>query len=310
MFSVVFPGQGSQKIAMAKDLFQSFNLVKNIFSDADKILDLSISKIIFEGPQEQLNLTENAQPAIFLVSYSIFKLAKEEYGFEFNNAQFAAGHSLGEYSALCCFDILNFEEVLVALKKRGQFMQQAVPNKQGGMMAVLGSDLKVIEDILKENIKKYECFIANDNSPQQVVVSGLKSNLNKFSEDLNKYKIKNLDLNVSAPFHCILMKKATELMSDVINNLKINKISKPIIHNYSAKPSSSEKDVKNMLISQIEGKVRWVESVKYMINNGTNNFIEIGPGKVLSSLIKRIDKNVNIKSINNIVDIKEINLNG
>ncbi len=309
MFSVVFPGQGSQKIAMAKELFQNFNLVKNIFSDADKILDLSISKIIFEGPQEQLNLTENAQPAIFLVSYSIFKLAKEEYGFEFNNAQFAAGHSLGEYSALCCFDILNFEEVLVALKKRGQFMQQAVPNKQGGMMVVLGSDLRVIEDILMENIKKYECFIANDNSPQQVVVSGLKSNLDKFSEDLNKYKIKSLDLNVSAPFHCVLMKKATEHMSEVINNLKINKISKPIIHNYNAKPSSSEKDIKNMLISQIEGKVRWVESVKYMINNGTNNFVEIGPGKVLSGLIKRIDKKVKIKSINNIIDIKEINLN-
>tara|TARA_B100000941_G_scaffold138117_1_gene97893 strand:+ start:1078 stop:2010 length:933 start_codon:yes stop_codon:yes gene_type:complete len=310
MFSVVFPGQGSQKIAMAKDLFQSFNLVKNIFSDADKILDLSISKIIFEGPQEQLNLTENAQPAIFLVSYSIFKLAKEEYGFEFNNAQFAAGHSLGEYSALCCFDILNFEEVLVALKKRGQFMQQAVPNKQGGMMAVLGSDLRVVENILRENIKKYECFIANDNSPQQVVVSGLKDNLDKFSEDLNKYKIKNLDLNVSAPFHCVLMKKATEHMSEVINNLKINKISKPIIHNYNAKPSTSEKDIKNMLISQIEGKVRWVESIKYMINNGTNNFVEIGPGKVLSGLIKRIDKNVKIKSINNIIDIKEVNLDG
>tara|TARA_B100000886_G_scaffold228980_1_gene159685 strand:- start:565 stop:1497 length:933 start_codon:yes stop_codon:yes gene_type:complete len=309
MFSVVFPGQGSQKIAMAKELFQNFNLVKNIFSDADKILDLSISKIIFEGPQEQLNLTENAQPAIFLVSYSIFKLAKEEYGFEFDNAQFAAGHSLGEYSALCCFDILNFEEVLVALKKRGQFMQQAVPNKQGGMMAVLGSDLRVIEGILMENIKKYECFIANDNSPQQVVVSGLKSNLDKFSEDLNKHKIKSLDLNVSAPFHCVLMKKATEHMSEVINNLKINKISKPIIHNYNAKPSSSEKDIKNMLISQIEGKVRWVESVKYMINNGTNNFVEIGPGKVLSGLIKRIDKKVKIKSINNIIDIKEINLN-
>jgi len=309
MFSVVFPGQGSQKIAMAKELFQNFNLVKNIFSDADKILDLSISKIIFEGPQEQLNLTENAQPAIFLVSYSIFKLAKEEYGFEFDNAQFAAGHSLGEYSALCCFDILNFEEVLVALKKRGQFMQQAVPNKQGGMMVVLGSDLRVIEGILMENIKKYECFIANDNSPQQVVVSGLKSNLDKFSEDLNKHKIKSLDLNVSAPFHCVLMKKATEHMSEVINNLKINKISKPIIHNYNAKPSSSEKDIKNMLISQIEGKVRWVESVKYMINNGTNNFVEIGPGKVLSGLIKRIDKKVKIKSINNIIDIKEINLN-
>ena len=309
MFSVVFPGQGSQKIGMAKELFQSFNLVKNIFSDADKILDLPISKIILDGPEEKLNSTENTQPAIFLVSYSIFKLAKEEYGVEFNKAQFAAGHSLGEYSALCCFDVLNFEEVLIALKKRGQLMQQAVPNGEGGMIVILGSDLKTIENILNENVKKYECFIANDNSPQQLVVSGLKKNLNKFSEDLNKYKIKNLDLNVSAPFHCVLMKKATEHMSEVINNLKINKISKPIIHNYNAKPSSSEKDIKNMLISQIEGKVRWVESVKYMINNGTNNFVEIGPGKVLSGLIKRIDKKVKIKSINNIIDIKEINLN-
>ena len=306
MFSVVFPGQGSQKIGMAKELFQSFNLVKNIFSDADKILDLPISKIILDGPEEKLNSTENTQPAIFLVSYSIFKLAKEEYGVEFNKAQFAAGHSLGEYSALCCFDVLNFEEVLIALKKRGQLMQQAVPNGEGGMIVILGSDLKTIENILNENAKKYECFIANDNSPQQLVVSGLKKNLNKFSEDLNKYKIKNLDLNVSAPFHCILMKKATELMSDVINNLKINKISKPIIHNYNAKPSFSEKEIRTMLISQIEGKVRWIESVKYMINNGTNYFVEIGPGNVLSGLIKRINKNVRINSINNVIDIKEI----
>ena len=309
MFSVVFPGQGSQKIGMAKELFQSFNLVKNIFSDADKILDLPISKIILDGPEEKLNSTENTQPAIFLVSYSIFKLAKEEYGVEFNKAQFAAGHSLGEYSALCCFNVLNFEEVLIALKKRGQLMQQAVPNGEGGMIVILGSDLKTIENILNENVKKYECFIANDNSPQQLVVSGLKKNLNKFSEDLNKYKIKNLTLNVSAPFHCVLMKKATEHMSEVINNLKINKISKPIIHNYNAKPSFSEEDIKTMLLSQIEGKVRWIESIKYMINNGTNNFVEIGPGKVLSGLIKRIDKNVRINSINNIIDIKEIKLN-
>ena len=306
MFSVVFPGQGSQKIGMAKDLFQRFSLVKNIFSDADEILNLPISKIILDGPEEKLNLTENTQPAIFLVSYSIFKLAKEEYGFEFDKAQFAAGHSLGEYSALCCFDVLNFGQVLLALKKRGQFMQQAVPNGEGGMIVVLGSDLKIIEEILKNNSKNYECFVANDNSPKQLVVSGLKKNLDKFSEDLKKYNIKNISLNVSAPFHCVLMKKATENMTEVINNLKFNKISKPIIHNYNAKPSFSEKEIKTMLISQIEGKVRWIESVKYMINNGTNYFIEIGPGNVLSGLIKRINKNVRINSINNVIDIKEI----
>ena len=205
MFSIVFPGQGSQKIGMANELFQTFNLVKNIFSEADKILGLPISKIILEGPEDLLNLTENTQPAIFLVSYSIFKLAQEEYGLNLQKAHFAAGHSLGEYSALCCFNALNFEEVLIALKKRGKFMQQAVPKGEGGMLAVLGSELKIVEEILKDNSKTYECFVANDNSPQQIVVSGLKKDLIKFSEDLNKLKIKNLNLNVSAPFHCKLM---------------------------------------------------------------------------------------------------------
>ena len=309
MFSIVFPGQGSQKVGMAKELFQRSELVKKIFSDADEILGLPISRIILEGPDDELNLTENTQPGIFLVSYSIFKLAQKEYGLNFQKAQFAAGHSLGEYSALCCFDILNFEEVLIALKKRGKFMQQAVPKGEGGMLVILGAELEIIENILKDNEKKYECFVANDNSPQQVVVSGLKSNLIKFSHDLNNFKIKNLNLNVSAPFHCKLMKKATENMREVINNLKINKITKPVIHNFNAKPSNTENEIKNMLISQIEGKVRWIESVKYMIYQGTNNILEIGPGKVLYGLIKRIDKNIRINSINNISDIKNINLN-
>jgi len=309
MFSIVFPGQGSQKVGMAKELFQRSELVKKIFSDADEILGLPISRIILEGPDDELNLTENTQPGIFLVSYSIFKLAQKEYGLNFQKAQFAAGHSLGEYSALCCFDILNFEEVLIALKKRGKFMQQAVPKGEGGMLVILGAELEIIENILKDNEKKYECFVANDNSPQQVVVSGLKSNLIKFSHDLNNFKIKNLNLNVSAPFHCKLMKKATENMKEVINNLKINKITKPVIHNFNAKPSNTENEIKNMLISQIEGKVRWIESVKYMIYQGTNNILEIGPGKILSGLIKRIDKNIRINSINNVSDIKNINLN-
>ena len=307
MFSVIFPGQGSQMIGMAKDFFDKFEIVKSLFKDADSILELPISKIIFEGPNEQLNLTENTQPAIFLTSYAIFNVAKKEFGLNLDQAQFVAGHSLGEYSALCCFGALNFQDTLKILKKRGKFMQEAVSPNEGAMLAILGTRLKVIEEII--NNKNFKCFIANDNSPQQVVVSGLRENIDILSEDLNKSKIKNIKLNVSAPFHCGLMKKATENMTNNIINLKFNEIKKPLISNYTAKPTVSESEIKKLLISQIEGRVRWLESVEFMINKGTKNFIEIGPGKVLSGLIKRINKNVCANSINNENDIKESKLN-
>ncbi len=307
MFSVVFPGQGSQKVGMGKELFNKFELVKTIFKDADEILGLPISKIILEGPEDQLNLTENTQPAIFLTSYAIFNIVQKEFGLNINKADFIAGHSLGEYSALCCYGAINFEDTLKTLKRRGKYMQEAMPLNEGSMLAVLGVKLDLIDDIIKK--KNYECFIANDNSPQQVVISGLKNNIDILSDDLNKQKIKNLKLNVSAPFHCKLMKKATENMKDHIINLEFNEIFTPIISNYSAEPSVSEIDIKSLLVSQIEGRVRWLESVEYMINKGTKNFIEIGPGKVLSGLIKRINKNVEINSVNNEDDIKAINLN-
>ncbi len=304
MFSVVFPGQGSQKIGMAKEFFDKFEIVKKLFQEADDILNLSISKIIFEGPESKLNLTENTQPAIFLTSYAIFKVAQKEFGINLENAKYIAGHSLGEYSALCCYGALKFEDTIKILKKRGKFMQEAIPANDGGMLAILGSEKKIIENII--NDKNHDCFIANDNSPQQIVVSGLKKNLELFSEELNKSKIKNIKLNVSAPFHCNLMKSATENMRESINNLEFKEIKNPIISNYSANPSVSESEIKKLLISQIEGRVRWLESIEFTISKGTKNFIEIGPGKVLSGLIKRINKNVNIKSINNEEDIKEI----
>ena len=307
MFSVVFPGQGSQKVGMGKELFNKFELVKKIFKDADEILDLPISKIILEGPEDQLNLTENTQPAIFLTSYAIFNIVQKEFGLNINKAHFIAGHSLGEYSALCCYGAIKFEDTLKTLKRRGKYMQEAMPPNEGSMLAVLGVKLDLIDDMIRK--KNYECFIANDNSPQQVVISGLKNNIDKLSDDLNKQKIKNLKLNVSAPFHCKLMKKATENMKDHIINLKFNEILTPIISNYTAEPSISAIDIKSLLVSQIEGRVRWLESVEYMINKGTKNFIEIGPGKVLSGLIKRINKNVNINSVNTEDDIKAINLN-
>tara|TARA_B100001057_G_scaffold467782_1_gene526257 strand:- start:10601 stop:11527 length:927 start_codon:yes stop_codon:yes gene_type:complete len=307
MFSVVFPGQGSQKLGMAKEFFDKFELVKKLFHEADEILNLPISRIIFEGPESELNLTENTQPAIFLTSYSIFKVTQNEFGLNLKDAKFIAGHSLGEYSALCCYEALSFEETLKALKKRGKFMQQAIYPNEGGMLAVLGSEIKIIEDIIKT--KHNNCFIANDNSPQQIVISGLKKNLDLLSNDLNKSKIKNIKLNVSAPFHCNLMKNATENMREEINNLNFKKLKNPIISNYSATPSLYGDDIKKLLVLQIEGRVRWLESIEFMINQGTKNFIEIGPGKVLSGLVKRINKNVNMVSINSEDDIKKIDLN-
>tara|TARA_Y100001970_G_scaffold9232_1_gene10754 strand:- start:6421 stop:7347 length:927 start_codon:yes stop_codon:yes gene_type:complete len=306
MFSVVFPGQGSQKIGMAKEFFDKFEIVKKIFKDADDLLEFPISKIIFEGPEDKLNLTENTQPAIFLTSYAIFTVAQKEFGFNFNKSKFIAGHSLGEYSALCCFGALSFEDTLKILKKRGKSMQDAVPANEGNMLAVLGKELSAIEEIIKKN--NHDCYIANDNSPQQVVISGLKNNIDLFSQNLDKLKIKNIKLSVSAPFHCRLMKKATENMKDKIMDLNFIDIKNPLISNFNAKPSISGSEIKNLLVSQIEGKVRWLESIEFMINEGTKNFIEIGPGKVLSGLIKRINKNVNIKSLNNDQDIKELKL--
>ena len=306
MFSVVFPGQGSQKIGMAKEFFDKFEIIKKIFKNADELLELPISKIIFEGPEEKLNLTENTQPAIFLASYAIFTVAQKEFGINFNKSKFIAGHSLGEYSALCCFGALSFEDTLKILKKRGKSMQDAVPANEGGMLAVLGKELSIIEEIIKKN--NHNCFIANDNSPQQIVVSGLKNNIDVFSQDLNKLKIKNIKLSVSAPFHCKLMRKATENMKNNIMDLNFIDIKNPLISNFNAKPSISASEIKNLLVSQIEGRVRWLESVEFMINQGTKNFIEIGPGKVLSGLVKIINKNIYAYSINNEEDIKEINL--
>ena len=304
MFSIVFPGQGSQKIGMVKEFYEKYDLAKQIFKDADAILNVPITKIIFEGPDNQLNLTENTQPAIFLASYCIFEIIKKEFGYDFKKFKYFAGHSLGEYSALACVGSISFEDTLKILQKRGKFMQEAVPSGEGAMLVVLGISSKELDKILKENKDKYECFIANDNSQLQVVVSGLKKDINLLSEDLNNKKIKNLKLNVSAPFHCKYMRKASERIASFINDLKINELEKPIISNVTAKETSSSKEIKLLLISQIEKKVRWRECVEYMTNNGVKNFVEIGPGKVLSGLIKRINKNANVSSINSEEDIK------
>ena len=309
MFSVIFPGQGSQIVGMGKEFYTKFDTVKNFFNDADEILGFSISNLILEGPKDKLDLTENTQPAIFLVGYSIFQLLKKEFNIDLNKAGFFAGHSLGEYTALASANALSFSDTLRILKIRGNAMQSAVPKGKGGMVAVLGSDIEQIEKIIEENKDKYECFIANDNSNGQLVVSGNINNIDKFILDLKSNSIKNIKLPVSAPFHCKLMEKATNIMGKEIAKLEFKDPKNVLISNVTGKEVTSSSLLKDLLIQQIESRVRWRESVMFMINKGVNKFIEIGPGKVLSGLIKRINKNVKVSAINNEEDIKLININ-
>ena len=309
MFSVIFPGQGSQIVGMAKDLHSKFEIVNKLFKEADEILNYPITRLILEGPKEDLNLTENTQPAIFLVSYSIFQLIKKEFGIDLNKANYFAGHSLGEYSALSCSEALNFTDTLKILKSRGIAMQNAVPKGEGSMVAVLGSEINKIETIILENKEKYECFIANDNSEGQLVVSGGYDDIEKFISDLKSNSIKNIKIPVSAPFHCKLMKKATETMTTQINELKFSEPKNILISNVTAAEANKPEMFKDLLIQQIEGRVRWRESVLFMIKKGVNQFVEIGPGKVLSGLIKRIDKGIKVSAINTEEDIKLLNIN-
>ena len=309
MFSVIFPGQGSQIVGMASEFYSKFELFKKLYRQADEVLNFPLSKLILEGPKEKLDLTENTQPAIFLVGYSIFQILKEEYKIDLNKAKFFAGHSLGEYTALACAGALDFESTLKILKLRGSAMQSAVPKGEGGMLAILGSNIETIEKIFNDSKDKYQCFIANDNSNGQLVVSGKIENIDKLSLDLASKSIKNIKLPVSAPFHCQLMSKATELMKKEIEKLKFSDFQTPLISNVSATEIQDKVSLKDLLVKQIESRVRWRESVLYMINNGVNQFIEIGPGKVLSGLIKRIDKNVKISAINKEEDISIININ-
>ena len=309
MFSVIFPGQGSQLVGMGKDLYEKYSLIQNLFKEADDTLGFSLSNLILNGPKEELDLTENTQPAIFLVSYSIFKLIKKEFNIDLNRASFFAGHSLGEYSALASAGSLSLASTLKILKIRGNAMQNSVSKGKGGMVAVLGSEIEKIEKIIEENKSKYECFIANDNSEGQIVLSGNIDDLEKMTIDLKASSIKNIKLPVSAPFHCKLMNKATHIMTEEISKLNFEEPQNTLVSNVTGKEISDSNELKNLLVKQIENRVRWRESVLLMINKGVNQFIEIGPGKVLSGLIKRIDRNVKVSAINSEEDIKLININ-
>jgi [acyl-carrier-protein] S-malonyltransferase len=308
MFSVIFPGQGSQIVGMGKEFYDRFDLVKNLFKEADDTLNFSISKLILEGPKEELDLTANTQPAIFLISYSIYNLIKNEFNIDLGKAKYFAGHSLGEYSALSCAGYLNFSDTLKILRIRGDAMQNSVPKGEGGMVAVLGSTVEIIEKILKDKKNNLSVQIANDNSEGQIVLSGKTEDLDKLILILKENTIKNIKLPVSAPFHCSLMNKATNIMSDELNKLNFAEGENKLISNVTANEISNIEELKNLLVKQIENRVRWRESIINMINNDINHFIEIGPGKVLSGLVKRISKDVKIDNINNQGDIESLKI--
>tara|TARA_A100001015_G_scaffold209161_1_gene234140 strand:+ start:1599 stop:2525 length:927 start_codon:yes stop_codon:yes gene_type:complete len=308
MFSVIFPGQGSQMVGMGKEFFDKYALVKNLFKEADEILNFPLSKIILDGPKDKLELTANTQPAIFLISYSIFSVVKKELEIDLNQAKYFAGHSLGEYSALSLADYLNFSETIKLLRSRGEAMQNAVPKGDGGMVAVLGSKIVDIENILNENVDTLKVQIANDNSDGQIVISGTVKDLEKLIEILKLKKIKNIKLPVSAPFHCNLMKNATIIMKEKIDKINFKEGKNKLISNVTAEEILDKDQLKKLLIDQIESRVRWRESIIFMINKGINHFIEIGPGKVLSGLVKRINKKVKISTINIESDVRDLKL--
>tara|TARA_B100000780_G_C21092483_1_gene440346 strand:- start:736 stop:1671 length:936 start_codon:yes stop_codon:yes gene_type:complete len=307
MKAILFPGQGSQIVGMGSEFYKNFPIVEKIFSEADEAVNFSISKIILEGPESELKLTQNTQPAILLVSYSIFSVLKNEFNFDLEKIKYFAGHSLGEYSALLCANSLNFKDALQLLFERGKSMQEAVPVGKGSMLAVLGSKMEDVNNCISQLKNKGVCEIANDNAEGQIIVSGNIEAVEELKNILKEKKKKSITLPVSAPFHCSLMNPAAIKMKEKINNINFRKPDYEIIGNVTSLPTNNPDEIKNLLVKQIYSRVRWRESILFMANKKINDFIEIGPGKVLTGLVKRILPDSNSFSINSIDDIKNLN---
>ena len=306
MRALIFPGQGSQFVGMGSEFYNNFSEFREILGSADEVLKFKISDIISNGPEEKLKLTQNTQPAIMITSYAIYKILEKQSLIKKENLKYFAGHSLGEYGALTCAKSLSFEDAVYLLNERGKAMQKSVPVGKGSMLAVLGCKMEILKKKINQFNKDGVCEIANDNSDAQIIVSGETNIIKNLKNSLLEEKIKSIILPVSAPFHCSLMRPAEKVMSEKINSTTFKKPEIEIISNVEAEPVKDENKIKNLLIKQICSKVRWRESIKKMNKNGVDEFIEIGPGKVLTGMIKRSLENVTLKTVNNLEDLKKL----
>lgn len=292
--ALLFPGQGSQIVGMGKDLAGQFVAAREVFEEVDAALGQKLSHIMWEGPQETLTLTENAQSAIMAVSIAALRVLQKERGFDVaKEAAFVAGHSLGEYSALCAAGSLSLGDTAKLLKLRGQAMQKAVPLGQGAMAALLGADIAQATDIAKQAAGSDVCSVANDNAPGQVVISGSKAAIDRAIDIAKAKGIKRaMLLDVSAPFHSPLMQPAAVAMKEALATARISAPVIPVVANVTASAISDPEIIRRLLVEQVTGMVRWRESVSYMKTQGVARVIEIGAGKVLTGLVKRIEPDI------------------
>lgn len=297
MLAYIFPGQGSQSVGMGKDLYDNFPEARQVFEEADDALRFSLSKMCFEGTAEDLALTANTQPAILTTSIAVLR-AMEANGFP--KPDYVAGHSLGEYSALVAAGAMSFADAVKTVRKRGTYMQEAVPPGVGAMAAILGSDLETVEMVCLEVAGEHICSPANINSPSQIVIAGTAEAIDHACERLKDKGAKRaIKLNVSAPFHCALMYPAQEKLSKDLQEINFQDLNYPVIENVTAEANSKAERVPIALTEQVSSPVRWSQSVENLISNGVDTFIEVGAGKVLSGLVKQINRDVRILNIEN-----------
>jgi [acyl-carrier-protein] S-malonyltransferase len=300
----IFPGQGSQTVGMGKTLKEESEKAAAIFESADERLGFSLSQLIFEGPQQKLTLTENAQPALLTTSIAVLEAFKE-YGI---TADYAAGHSLGEYSALVASEAFSFKDGVYAVRKRGEFMAEAMPPGEGTMAAVLGMDAAKLEAITAEvTNRSHSVQLANINCPGQIVISGSTEGVRLASELAKEAGAKRvIPLEVSAPFHSSFMKPTAEKMKKVLEDeITIHDAKVPVIANVTAKELTDKNEIKDLLIEQLYSPVLWEDSVRTMLESGVDTFIEIGSGKVLSGLVRKIERRVNTYAIQDLETIKQ-----
>ena len=306
--SFIFPGQGSQYVGMGKTLAENYSEAREVFESVNESLGRDLTKIMFEGPEEELNLTENTQPALMAVSMAVMKVLKRQGKIHLSDVcSYVAGHSLGEYSALTAAGALKLTDTAKLLQIRGQAMQKAVPVGQGLMAAILGMEFDQVQAIASESAKEEVCEAANDNSVGQVVISGHKAAVETaIALATERGAKKAIPLPVSAPFHCNLMAPAAEKMASALARVNIHPPGVPVVCNVTAKGESSPDDIRRLLVDQITGMVRWRESVIWMKDQGVTEMIEIGAGKVLSGLVRRIDRDITCQNVETPEQIEEL----